>query len=206
MKFKYAAMIAVFALSLAFLANNATAFYDSGYEGDYVGSYSGMGLTLDGTSFEIDGTVLNMNTADLSPLPLTLWTATGGTSTYRGISDNEGHFAFVETSSLSELTVIAIAGALSSFTFDPCDIAGSIATLESTLRSSLGFFAFLLDGVTLGVGTFSNESGNRIDIAGINSTGEFTESFTTAATPIPGAIWLLGSGLAGLVGLRRKFA
>ena len=28
--------------------------------------------------------------------------------------------------------------------------------------------------------------------------------FDTAATPIPGAVWLLGSGLAGLVGLRRR--
>lgn len=28
----------------------------------------------------------------------------------------------------------------------------------------------------------------------------------TRATPIPGALWLLGTGLVGLVGLRRKFA
>lgn len=28
----------------------------------------------------------------------------------------------------------------------------------------------------------------------------------SAATPIPGAVWLLGSGLVGLIGLRRKFA
>lgn len=29
-------------------------------------------------------------------------------------------------------------------------------------------------------------------------------AMTTTATPIPGAIWLLGSGLAGLIGLRRN--
>ena len=30
------------------------------------------------------------------------------------------------------------------------------------------------------------------------------EIFTRRATPIPGAVWLLGSGLAGLVGMRRR--
>ncbi|WP_419780245.1 hypothetical protein [Maridesulfovibrio sp.] len=29
---------------------------------------------------------------------------------------------------------------------------------------------------------------------------------STAATPIPGAVWLLGSGLLGLIGLRKKFS
>ncbi|BDQ35479.1 hypothetical protein [Pseudodesulfovibrio portus] len=31
------------------------------------------------------------------------------------------------------------------------------------------------------------------------------DNLTFSPTPIPGAIWLLGSGLVGLVGLRRKF-
>jgi hypothetical protein len=33
-----------------------------------------------------------------------------------------------------------------------------------------------------------------------------TSTLTVSPTPIPGAIWLLGSGLVGLVGIRRKFA
>ena len=33
-----------------------------------------------------------------------------------------------------------------------------------------------------------------------------TSTLTVSSTPIPGAIWLLGSGLVGLVGIRRKFA
>lgn len=42
----------------------------------------------------------------------------------------------------------------------------------------------------------------------LNSWGlgssSMTVSFNLAPTPIPGAVWLLGSGLVGLVGIRRK--
>ena len=37
------------------------------------------------------------------------------------------------------------------------------------------------------------------------ATLNFDESSTTAPVPVPGAVWLLGSGLIGLVGFRRKF-
>jgi len=39
------------------------------------------------------------------------------------------------------------------------------------------------------------------DLAIISST---TNYVTITATPVPAAIWLLGSGLLGLVGIRRK--
>lgn len=32
-----------------------------------------------------------------------------------------------------------------------------------------------------------------------------SEGYTTSEVPVPAAFWLLGSGLAGLVGLRRRF-
>jgi hypothetical protein len=35
--------------------------------------------------------------------------------------------------------------------------------------------------------------------------GYFGPNFATNTVPIPGAVWLLGSGLVGLAGLRRKF-
>lgn len=47
---------------------------------------------------------------------------------------------------------------------------------------------------------------------GVNADGSgpsqfvVTAKFTSANTPVPAAVWLLGSGLAGLAGLRRKFA
>lgn len=38
------------------------------------------------------------------------------------------------------------------------------------------------------------------------SSGLISDTTAVAATPIPGAVWLLGSGLVGLIGLRRKNA
>jgi hypothetical protein len=43
-----------------------------------------------------------------------------------------------------------------------------------------------------------------VDISGSLSTVSLTQSQSTV--PVPGAIWLLGSGLAGLAGLRRKMS
>ena len=40
--------------------------------------------------------------------------------------------------------------------------------------------------------------------AGADATISFRSIDAPAATPIPGAVWLLGSGLVGLVGIRRK--
>ena len=45
---------------------------------------------------------------------------------------------------------------------------------------------------------------NDDDGSGIDGNGCFSNVSISSATPIPGAVWLLGSGLAGLVGLRRK--
>jgi len=45
-------------------------------------------------------------------------------------------------------------------------------------------------------------------IAYVNIVGAFNttiDDFEYGAVPIPGAVWLLGSGLVGIVGIRRKF-
>lgn len=63
----------------------------------------------------------------------------------------------------------------------------------------------------------SNYEGTLFDLLGYNLNNVSSLSFEASAgstgidditytpTPIPGALWLLGSGLVGMVGLRRKF-
>ena len=67
--------------------------------------------------------------------------------------------------------------------------AGSFITLSDASNSNPDNWHFLLSGGTGGSMPWSN----------------FNYMLTqTGATPIPGAIWLLGSGLIGLVGLQRR--
>jgi hypothetical protein len=67
--------------------------------------------------------------------------------------------------------------------------------------------------VPLNSGTiFSLTTSNSISITNIvafdyqnhDFTGPFTAHLNAAPVPIPAAMWLLGSGLVGLVGLRRR--
>ena len=46
---------------------------------------------------------------------------------------------------------------------------------------------------------------NAITLNDTNGLSILTTTGTLSATPVPGAVWLLGSGLLGLVGLRRRF-
>jgi hypothetical protein len=39
----------------------------------------------------------------------------------------------------------------------------------------------------------------------METAGTITFDFNTTNVPLPSALWLLGSGLIGIVGVRRKF-
>ena len=103
------------------------------------------------------------------------------------------------------------------------DFTVHVLNSDKTFASSAIFTALswstpanaLISAATLGLNWFTvgvvsfDPTYNSFTFSGFDWRGNGTEvieiagSFTRV-TPIPGAVWLLGSGLVGLVGLRRK--
>lgn len=65
-----------------------------------------------------------------------------------------------------------------------------------------GLFNGLLQSGTVPIGISTPIEGQPLSISGfISAQGTSAE---TTATPVPSALWLMGSGLVGLIGLRRR--
>ncbi|HDS15043.1 MAG TPA: VPLPA-CTERM sorting domain-containing protein [Proteobacteria bacterium] len=100
-------------------------------------------------------------------------------------------------------------------TSDPWKYASGATDSGSLNSLYTAFFSTDLAGVATG----GNHNAIALDLSGLTLGTSFTVHFTMACgndnlvgrvthdtpnVPIPGAVWLLGSGFAGLVGLRRR--
>jgi 3-phytase len=52
-----------------------------------------------------------------------------------------------------------------------------------------------------GLSFFSNAQGSYLAVA--NEVSETTSLYKVSAVPVPGAVWLFGSALVGLIGMKR---
>ena len=87
---------------------------------------------------------------------------------------------------------------LASPTADTLDIFDD--TLFYARASNIGTTAFEVDELELWV-----QSEHLNPTTGENYEDRMTMTLESSSVPIPGAVWLLGSGLIGIVGIRRKF-
>ncbi len=89
--------------------------------------------------------------------------------------------------------------------YGSADNSNVLGTINSPVGDSLALdglpWVFAFTGLTQGIDHID------IDFTGSKTQGiglAFNNFSATSAVPIPGAIWLLGSGLLGLVGIRKR--
>jgi hypothetical protein len=102
----------------------------------------------------------------------------------------------------------------------PGDTVGASFVDSDTINLSLGHFGsgsfgptfnianLLFTGSGVGISPITISTSNWVDesfsLLSSQPTGVVGGNVTVNVVPIPGAIWLLGSGLIGMVGIRRK--
>jgi hypothetical protein len=168
------------------------------------GNYQGINIALD--SLEVTGT-LNAGVYDLTGLltasadphdqlaaSLNFNSSTGVISIVGGVTG---------TGIASDTTLLS--GTITNFNVTPYGSSILISASGYDIKDGNLLKYFGIDESTnftflsflIGIDTVTNSNG-------INSYYVNSVDISNTATPIPGAIWLLGSGLVGLVGIRRR--
>ena len=209
-------MGAIIAGLLLVSVNNAMAAYTGLYE-----NQADRTLTVDFGAgyFDVNGgDVYNVTYANPEN---TLWYATGPSGYIYGASQGS-QFAFIQSDTLLDPNLFdGLAGKIDDFITavetDPIinsDLPDYVKflTLSGLATAHFGDLALpILSSDWFGFGEFAAD-GSSFDVTvgdpsleGLQALlyGNCTETYVKA-TPIPGAVWLLGSGLVGLVGLRRR--
>lgn len=158
-----------------------------------------------GIDFANTGNVVVSGKAGLSPFPYSTANYGGATGSMSTIN---GYYAGVTQATAGVATGSSTA-------------INSYFTLMDSKSAGLGNFGSLVPSTVKGDATTtltaavaeelywldSNNATNFVDTgyeAIINTNGSVTIEKTPAATPIPAAIYLMGSGLLGMFGLRRR--
>ncbi|MEQ1530878.1 MAG: PEP-CTERM sorting domain-containing protein [Methylococcales bacterium] len=88
-----------------------------------------------------------------------------------------------------------------------CNVAGAACAFNATRGSSSSISTATLTLLNLAPGNYSIYLGGYLGIAGPTEAANavaYSATLTAAPVPVPGAVWLFGSALAGFVG-RRQF-
>jgi hypothetical protein len=199
--------------------------FDSGWADMYAGFTTQYSLTeVVGLAFQKDTTTVvafatttdTLPTVDTSSFTLFSGNAATLTNTIPTGANNKAQAVSYWESIEFESGLGNVQGNYAGFNNDPAVGFGSLAGLAAGAGSFVdmylwqyqtfdGFFAPDTEGFIDATGAY-NDTYSAVLRIGLNETGDFYTEINPAPVPVPAAVWLLGSGLLGLIGIRRRNA